>query len=184
MENRLSAQDLAPPSLELFIILLLQGWRVVALLILVAVDVMVGVREERAHELALVHAAAVIVVEALEELQNAFVAEADLHPRQQLPELLAVQLSVRVGVREPEERGDVVRRVSPLAQALAGALHEKDSVAVLPSVRKGVADDADRDGHVQHGDNDQHTRYEGAGGALGGHVPIANRRHCHDGEPD
>mmetsp|Transcript_1282 Transcript_1282/g.3655 ORF Transcript_1282/g.3655 Transcript_1282/m.3655 type:complete len:498 (+) Transcript_1282:392-1885(+) len=144
---------------------------------------MVGVGEQGTDKLLVVHRAAVVLVERVEELEDAFIREADLHALQEVPELRDVQLPVVVAVGEPEEHRDVVCGVAPLPEAVARPLHEQDTVALVPRDGEGVADDSQRHRHVEHGDDHEDPRDDGAGSARGGDIAVAHRGHGHHRQP-
>mmetsp|Transcript_53876 Transcript_53876/g.143574 ORF Transcript_53876/g.143574 Transcript_53876/m.143574 type:complete len:322 (-) Transcript_53876:19-984(-) len=148
-----------------------------------SVEVMVALRKQALDELLLVDAPAAVAVEELVQLVHALRCQAQSHALNHPVKLLRVQHPVPVLVENAEELPDVLSRIACLPHAVAGPLHEKNAVSVLPHVVERITYDAKRDGCVEHRAENQHADHDPALIGLWINVAVAQGRHRDDGHP-
>mmetsp|Transcript_50640 Transcript_50640/g.159429 ORF Transcript_50640/g.159429 Transcript_50640/m.159429 type:complete len:291 (+) Transcript_50640:432-1304(+) len=148
-----------------------------------AVELPVLVGEQGEHELLRVDAPAAVLVEGLEERRRLLGPHAHAHLVDHVDKLLDAELAVIVCVKLLEQPRHVRRGVAPQSEAVPRPHHQQETVAVLPSLGEGLADDGDRHGHVEHAAEHERPSHQAAAPSHGMRVAVADRRHRHDAQP-
>mmetsp|Transcript_92086 Transcript_92086/g.298111 ORF Transcript_92086/g.298111 Transcript_92086/m.298111 type:complete len:204 (+) Transcript_92086:441-1052(+) len=147
------------------------------------VDLVVGVRKEAVHQLLGIDATASVLVYGVKQLGDTLPRKADVHLSDHGPKLVDAEVPVLVNVEVPEEVDEIASSVAPLDEPVARAEHEQNPVAVLPDLRKGVANYANGHRHVEHTAQHERGNDHMAGGAGGSHIAIAHSGDRHYGQP-